>query len=161
MGQTPSILPYDTGNSFRRPRLVGLYILGSIEILLALAIIGDALLHGLDIGTSYETPTDRPVMQSLLLAGGVLFFAALSTLLWRLLRRGMLLVLQGVAALCQLPAIREAHLDLAEATRRGGDWAGLSTLGTQCTILLILACALIATLLFAYLWLPKARQAFT
>jgi hypothetical protein len=160
MGQSPSVLPYDTGKSVRRQRLVGLYILGSIEMLFALAIIGDGLIRGADVGTKYQTPTDRPVMIALVLAGGVLFAAALSALLWRVLRWTVLLVLQLVATVCQLPALREGRLDLAEVTRRGGDWGGLSILCAQCTILLVAGCVGIATLLVAYLLLPRARGAF-
>lgn len=160
MSQSPSVLPYDTGKSFRRPRLVGLYILGSIEILMALAIIGDGLIHGADAGTKYQTPTDRPAMIALVLAGGILFAAALSALLWRILPWTVLLVTQLAAIVFQLPALWEARLELADVTRRGGDWGGLSILGAQCTILLVGACGALAMFLLAYLMLPGVRRAF-
>lgn len=160
MGQSPSVIPYDTGKSFRRPRLVGLYILGSIEILMAVAIIGDGLIHAADVGTNYQARTDRPVMIALVLAGGILFAAALSAILWRILPWTVLLVMQLAAIVFQLPALWEARLELADVTRRGGDWGGLSILGAQCTILLAGACVALGVFLLAYLLLPRTRRAF-
>lgn len=159
MGQTSSVLSYESGKPPPRSHLVGLYVLASIEVLLALGNIGDGLMHGADAGSNYRTPTDKPVMIVLMVAGGVLFLAALSAFFWRRLRWAVLLVLQLAAALSQLPAILEARLELAEIQSQGGDWAGLAALGPLLTIVLLGVCAIVSILVIGYLFLPAARRA--
>ena len=160
MVQTPSIAPGGPAMVPRRARLTGLYILGAIELLAGLALLGDAFITGADTGTRYQTPMDRPMALSLWLAGGVLFLASLSALFWRMLPWMALVVFHVAAALCQLPAIREGRLQHDEATRRGGDWVGLSVVTSDCNVVLIGGSMLLAILLFAYLLLPRVRRAF-
>jgi hypothetical protein len=160
MVQTPSIAPGGPKMVPRRARLTGLYILGAIELLAGLAVLGDAFITGANIGTNYQTPTDRPMALSLWLAGGILFLASLSALFWRVLPWMALVVLQAAAVLVQLPAIREGRLQHAEAMRRGGDWVGLSDLTSDFNLILIVGSMLLAIFLLGYLILPHVRQAF-
>jgi hypothetical protein len=139
---------------------VGLYVLAAFEMLAAIGLIGDGILHAANLGSRYQTPLDRPVMVWLLVAGGGLFLAALAALFWRLLPWLLLIGLQVAAAICQLPGIREGRLEVADATRRGGDWGALSILGAEGDIAALSGSLIIAVVLFGYLLMPGARRAF-
>jgi hypothetical protein len=161
MAELPTILPYPSIPTARRPRLVGLYVLAAFELLAAIAVIGAGILHAGNLGTRYQTPLDRPVMVWLLVAGGGLFLAALASLFWRLLPWLLLIGLQIVAAICQLPGIREGRLEVADATRRGGDWGALSVLGAEGDVAVLSGSLIIAVVLLAYLIMPGVRRAFS
>lgn len=160
MAELPTILPYPSITTASRPRLVGLYVLAAFEMLAAIVLIGAGILHAGNLGTHYQTPLDRPVMVSLLLAGGGLFLAALAALFWRGLPWLLLIGLQAGAAICQLPGIREGRLEVADATRRGGDWGALSVLGAEGDVAVLIGSLIIAVVLLGCLLLPGVRKAF-
>jgi len=161
MAELPSILPYPSITTARRPRLVGLYVLAAFEMLAAIVLIGGGILHAGDLGTHYQTPLDRPVMVSLLVAGGGLFLAALAALFWRWLPWLLLIGLQAGAAICQLSGIREGRLEVADAIRRGGDWGALSVLGAEGDVAVLIGSLIIAVVLSGYLLMPGAHRAFS
>jgi len=115
--QDPTILPYVSGTTHKRPRLIGIYILGSLGIVIAIVLLLDGLLQGGNIGTVYETPSDRLLSASILLAGGILFLASLAAVLWLWLPRRIVLGLQVAAALSQLPAVRQTAVAVSTFKR--------------------------------------------